>query len=168
PRRVLLTAAHVFSFLSQRVPSPSFPSVATGHRRALTRSAGRERAMRQAPGAAPVSVDRGAAALQFVIPRTQPLAALAGAWRRTAATVEARARSRPRSAQTRAAGSRWPVCWAPRRWQTMIPRQTYSRAFIFPSSHTLRTRSRHAFRAARERRVARQRLGRMEDDAAGL
>src|SRR5712692_4760633 len=25
----------------------------------------------------------------------------------------------------------------------MIPRQTYSRAFIFPSSHTLRTRSRH-------------------------
>src|SRR5439155_4500716 len=49
PRRVLLTAAHVFSFLSQRVPSPSFPSVAPGHRRALTRSAGRERAMRRAP-----------------------------------------------------------------------------------------------------------------------
>src|SRR5712692_9391537 len=102
-RRVWLTAAHVFSFLS---------SVAPGHRRALTRSAGRERAMRRAPSAAPVSVDRGAAALQFVIPRTQPLAALAGAWRRTAATVEARARSRQRSAQTRAAGSRWPVCWA--------------------------------------------------------
>src|SRR5207248_10103555 len=29
-------------------------------------------------------------------------------------SVEARARSRPRSAQTRAAGSRWPVYWAPR------------------------------------------------------
>src|SRR3981081_1329179 len=75
-RRVLLTAAHVFSFLSQRAPSPSCPSVAPGHRRALTRSAGRERAMRRAPSAAPVSVDRGAAALQFVIPRTQPLAQL--------------------------------------------------------------------------------------------
>src|SRR2546425_4178795 len=48
-RRVLLTAAHVFSFLSQRAPSPSCPSVAPGHRRALTRSAGRERAMRRAP-----------------------------------------------------------------------------------------------------------------------
>src|SRR6266849_4097032 len=69
--------------------------------------------MRRAPSAAPVSVDRGAAALQFVIPRTQPLAALAGAWRRTAATVEARARSRQPSAQTRAAGSRSPVGWAP-------------------------------------------------------
>src|SRR5881227_3051039 len=68
-RRVLLTAAHVFSFLSQRAPSPSCPSVAPGHRRALTRSAGRERAMLRAPSAAPVSVDTGAAALQFVIPR---------------------------------------------------------------------------------------------------
>ena len=48
-RRVLLTAAHVFSFLSQRAPSPSCPSVAPGHRRASTRSAGRERAMRRAP-----------------------------------------------------------------------------------------------------------------------
>src|SRR2546426_6623968 len=93
-RRVLLTAAHVFSFLSQRAPSPSCPSVAPGHRRALTRSG-------------------GAAALQLVIPRIQPLAALAGAWRPTAATVEARARSRRRRAQTREAGSRWPVCWAP-------------------------------------------------------
>jgi hypothetical protein len=46
--------------------------------------------MRRAPSAAPVSVDTGAAAFQFVVPRTQPLAALAGAWRRKAATVEAR------------------------------------------------------------------------------
>src|SRR5437588_9354850 len=69
-RRVLLTAAHVFSFLSQRACSPSCRSVAPGHRRALTRSAGRERSMLRAPCAAPVSVDRGAAALQFVIPRT--------------------------------------------------------------------------------------------------
>src|SRR3989442_9614856 len=30
----------------------------------------------------------------------------------------------------------------------MTPRQAYSRAFIFSSSHTPRTRSRHAFRAA--------------------
>src|SRR5216683_5582052 len=95
--------------------------------------------MRRAPSAAPVSVDRGAAALQFVIPRTQPLGALAGAWRRTAATVEACARSRQPSAQTRAAGSRWPVGWAPRRWQTMIPRYTYTLAVIFLSRYILAT-----------------------------
>src|SRR5216117_2102400 len=35
-----------------------------------------------------------------------------------------------------------------RRWHTMTPPQAYSRAFIFSSSHTPRTRSRHAFRAA--------------------
>src|SRR5438445_4382790 len=40
-------------------------------------------------------------------------------------SVEARARSRPRRAQTRAAGSRWPVYWAA--MTAMTPRQTYSR-----------------------------------------
>src|ERR1700737_4046901 len=45
----------------------------------------------------------------------------------------------------------------------MIPRQTYSRAFIFSSSHTPRTRSRHAFRAASRkptRRAGRAKLRR--------
>src|SRR5207244_11613037 len=42
-RRVLLTAAHVFSFLSQRAPSPSCPSVARGHRRAFTSCTGWDR-----------------------------------------------------------------------------------------------------------------------------
>src|SRR6059036_2697077 len=37
----------------------------------------------------------------------------------------------------------------------MIPRQTYSRAFIFSSSHTPRTRSRHAFRAASRKPASR-------------
>src|SRR5437868_5657229 len=39
--------------------------------------------------------------------------------------------------------------------QTMIPRQTYTRAFIFSSSHTPRTRSRHAFRAASRKPASR-------------
>src|SRR6266516_7098216 len=100
-RRVLLTAAHVFSFLSEG----TFSIFSKCCSRSSTcfdqkRRKGTSHASSSMSGSG--SVDTGAAALQFVIPRTQlPLAALAGAWRRTAATVEARARSRQRGALRR-------------------------------------------------------------------
>src|SRR5256885_5364707 len=50
-RRVLVTASHVSSFLSQMSSSPSAPGVAPAHRRASTRSGGRAEARRRFPGA---------------------------------------------------------------------------------------------------------------------
>src|SRR5262249_36545336 len=71
------------------------------------------------------------------IPRIRCLAAPADAWRPTAATVAACARSRPPSARTRATGSGWPVDSAPRRRQMTIPRSLYTVTFIYLSSHIL-------------------------------